>query len=64
MISGSAVETTVLERIATNMPSSRPDMASSTSRWLIAGGSARVAVGVVGLVVVMARLPSVRGLNT
>src|SRR5262245_51401761 len=47
MISGSAVETTVLERIATNMPSRRPDMASSTSRCVIAGGSAGRVVGAV-----------------
>ena len=30
---GSDVETTVEERIATNMPSIRPDMASRTARW-------------------------------
>ena len=35
-IRGSAFETTVLESIATNIASRRPDMASSTSRWVIA----------------------------
>ena len=47
MIRGSAVETTVLERIATNIASSRPDIASSTSRWLMAspGSGAGVAAG-------------------
>ena len=37
MIRGSALETTVLARIATNMPSSSPDSASRISRWDIAG---------------------------
>ena len=32
---GSAFETTVLESIATNIARRRPDMASSTSRWVI-----------------------------
>ncbi len=40
MIDGSAVLTTVLERIATNIASRRPDSASSTSRWLMPSGSA------------------------
>src|SRR4051794_33389779 len=35
-IRGSAFETTVLESIATNIARSRPDMASSTSRCVIA----------------------------
>src|SRR3954452_20027274 len=35
-IRGRAFETTVLESIATNMARRRPDMASSTSRWVIA----------------------------
>src|SRR6478736_1347710 len=34
-IRGSAFETTVLESIATNIARRRPDMASSTSRWVI-----------------------------
>src|SRR4051812_38906132 len=32
---GSALETTVLESIATNIASRSPDRASSTSRWVI-----------------------------
>ena len=35
MIVGSAFVTTVDDSIATNIPISRPDSASSTSRWLI-----------------------------
>src|SRR3954451_12112432 len=35
MMRGSAVETTVLDRIATNMPSISPDIASSTWRWVM-----------------------------
>ncbi len=35
MITGSEVETTVLDRIATNMPRSSPDMASRTCRWVM-----------------------------
>src|SRR6478735_9427844 len=38
---GSAFETTVLESIATNIASRRPDMASSTSRWVIGTVSSR-----------------------
>jgi len=53
-MTGSALETTVLDSMATNIARRRPDMASSTSRCVIAGGSAWVAVGAV---VVMARLP-------
>src|SRR3954462_5623306 len=50
MIRGSAVETTVLDRMATNMPSISPDIASSTWRWVMpasltsGGATSRVAV--------------------
>ena len=40
MIFGSDVETTVLDKIATSMPSSSPDIASSTSRCDIARAGA------------------------
>ncbi len=40
MITGSEVETTVAARIETNMPSSRPDSASSTLRCDMRGASA------------------------
>ncbi len=35
MISGSALETMVDDRMATNMPSSSPDSASMICRWVI-----------------------------
>ncbi len=38
MMRGSDVETTVLERIATSIPSSSPERAVTTSRWLISPG--------------------------
>src|SRR4051812_1253677 len=48
MIRGSDVDTTVLDKIATSMPSRRPDMASSTSRCVIVTvPSGCVAVGAV-----------------
>ena len=46
---GSALDTTVLESIATNMARRRPDRASSTSRWVIAPAcSAAAGAAVVG----------------
>src|SRR4249920_714991 len=46
---GSALETTVLDSIATNIASRRPDMASSTSRWVMAPGLASgLVAGLVG----------------
>ncbi|GAB3686433.1 hypothetical protein GCM10028814_26890 [Angustibacter aerolatus] len=36
MMRGSELDTTVLDRIATSMPSIRPDIASSTSRCVMA----------------------------
>src|SRR4051794_4027978 len=50
---GSALETTVLDSMATNIASRSPDMASSTSRWVItpessAGLSAGPAGGTTG----------------
>src|SRR6478735_10726104 len=46
-IRGNALETTVLESMATNIARRRPDMASSTSRWVIAPlpSTARVSAG-------------------
>src|SRR4249919_497467 len=46
-IRGSAFETTVLESIATNIASRRPDMASSTSRCVIGTVSAGLGCGLV-----------------
>jgi hypothetical protein len=50
MIRGSAFETTVEERIATNMPSSRPERASRICRWVMSTAVARV--GAVACVIV------------
>ncbi len=50
MIRGSALETTVPERIAMNMPSSSPERALRICRWVIAigaGSAGRVAAWVI-----------------
>ena len=59
MIVGSALVTTVDESIATNMPMSRPDSASSTSRWLIGAAASEAAgpVWSVGTAVVIRSFP-------
>ncbi len=63
MITGSDVETTVEASIETNMPSSRPERASSTCRCDIFGRSSSSAAARdgVGAVVAMTRLSSERG---
>src|SRR5438128_7396711 len=50
MIRGSEVDTTVLARMVTNRPSSRPDMASSTWRWVMTGRSVTSGMGIPSLV--------------
>src|SRR5512133_2686848 len=47
---GRALETTVLDSIATNIASRRPDIASSTSRWVIAPDCSTGLTAEVGLV--------------
>jgi hypothetical protein len=59
MMVGSAFVTTVDESIATNMPMSRPDRASSTSRWVIGAAASGAAGSVwsVGTAVVIRSFP-------
>src|SRR5213596_951302 len=62
-ITGSAVDTTVLDRMVTNMPSSSPDMASRTWRWLMpAPARSTGATGAAGgsTTVLMRQLPGWR----